>query len=279
MSDDDADPELLELLRKSLGLGADSSPVAPKIKVLEHAEFVYDNSLDVAIDMRGTKAAASKIYSLMQEKSYSSQTWRSHELHPKSKDSKTVEFIFLMDLLNFSFWSVKDDPSECFAVAYRGQCWTGYWSLVAALQRALDEGFPITDPKFWTDETSASDDVWRKIFRSATEEEMPMLEERIQCVRDAGRILQDQYDGSFLTTLEEANGSAAALVTTLARDFPCFDDSTRFEGQRVSFYKRAQILVADLWACFEGEGYGNFSDIDQVTMFAGTKSLSQSLGL
>ena len=32
--------------------------------------------------------------------------------------------------------------------------------------------------------------------------------------------------------------------------------------------KRAQIFVADVWACFEGEGYGEFRDIDKITMFA-----------
>jgi len=32
--------------------------------------------------------------------------------------------------------------------------------------------------------------------------------------------------------------------------------------------KRAQILVADLWACFEGAGPGEFRDIDKITMFA-----------
>lgn len=43
-----------------------------------------------------------------------------------------------------------------------------------------------------------------------------------------------------------------------------------FEGRRkpVRILKRAQILVADLWACFEGEGYGEFWDIDKITMFA-----------
>lgn len=44
-----------------------------------------------------------------------------------------------MDLLNFSFWSEKNED-ERFAVEYEGQKWTGYNSLVAALQRALDEG-------------------------------------------------------------------------------------------------------------------------------------------
>lgn len=32
--------------------------------------------------------------------------------------------------------------------------------------------------------------------------------------------------------------------------------------------KRAQIFVADIWACFEGESYGEFRDIDKITMFA-----------
>ena len=36
----------------------------------------------------------------------------------------------------------------------------------------------------------------------------------------------------------------------------------------VSFYKRAQILVADIWACFEGKDLGAFDDIDSITMFA-----------
>lgn len=36
----------------------------------------------------------------------------------------------------------------------------------------------------------------------------------------------------------------------------------------MAFYKRAQILVADIWACFEGKGFGTFHDIDQLTIFA-----------
>jgi hypothetical protein len=40
-------------------------------------------------------------------------------------------------------------------------------------------------------------------------------------------------------------------------------------NESVKFYKRAQILVADLWACFEGKSYGEFHDLNEyVTMFA-----------
>jgi hypothetical protein len=59
-------------------------------------------------------------------------------------------------------------------------------------------------------------------------------------------------------------------VNILARDFTSFRDEHRFNGRRkpVRFLKRAQIFVADLWACFEGEGHGAFRDIDKITMFA-----------
>jgi len=139
MSDDEADPELLELLRQSLGIGRSNEHVPAETKVLESAEYIYDNSIDVALDSKGCKAAANTIWTLMQERRYSTQSWSKHEMHPKTKDDSTVDFIFTMDLLNFCFWSEKG-ADERFVVEYKGKRWTGYWSLVAALQRALDEG-------------------------------------------------------------------------------------------------------------------------------------------
>lgn len=138
MSDDEADPELLELLRKHYH-GKPAVPDEPETGVLEGCEYIYDDCIDVAIDMRMSKKAAESIYLQMQERDYSTTTWSEHELHPKSKDDSTVNFIFTMDLLNFSFWSELPDE-ERFAVEYRGQRWTGYWSLIAALQRALEDG-------------------------------------------------------------------------------------------------------------------------------------------
>lgn len=144
MSDDEADQELLALLRDSLGLNAKSIPEPARTRVLENAEYVCDNSIDVALDYRGCKAAASIIWTLMQGKKYSFSAWSKHELHPQTKDAKTVDFIFTMDLLNFSFWSDKSNSGESFAIDYRGRSYAGYWSLVAALNRALEEGWQLS---------------------------------------------------------------------------------------------------------------------------------------
>lgn len=139
MSDDEADPELLALLRQSLGIGPGDPNAPPDTGVLKSAEYIYDNAIDVSISSPGTKAAAETIWKLMKERDYSTRMWSEHELHPKAKDEATVNFIFTMNLLNFSFWSTRPE-NERFTVEYRCRKWTGYWSLVAVLQRGLDEG-------------------------------------------------------------------------------------------------------------------------------------------
>jgi hypothetical protein len=76
-------------------------------------------------------------------------------------------------------------------------------------------------------------------------------------------------DMSVVSLIESADRSAGRLVNLLAKHFPSFRDEARFDGKRVRFLKRAQILVADLWAAFNGTSYGHFDDIDHLTMFAG----------
>ncbi|KAG6029058.1 hypothetical protein E4U41_000483 [Claviceps citrina] len=268
MSDDEADLELLDLLRQHLQ-GKLAVEEEADTGVLESAEYVYDQGIDVAIDMRATKQAAETIHRQMQLKKYSTATWSQHDLHPKAKDESTVAFIFTMDLLNFSFWS-ELPPEERFSIDFRGKRWTGYWSLVAALQRALEEDIPITDPHYWQNEEECTLESLRHVFRSSTDEEMPLLKERLACLRESGKVLYERYNCSIVNLVDAANGSAAELVNLLARDFSCFRDEHSFEGRDkpVRFLKRAQILVADLWACFEGASYGEFHDIDKITMFA-----------
>lgn len=144
MSDDEVDHDLLDFMREALaGRNLSAVSALPKTHVLESAEYIVDHSIDIFLSRDNIVAAANKIYESMQRQSYSTQTWSSHDLHPKPENGEdTVDYIFTMDLLNFSFWSVEDDPEKKFAIEYKGKRYTGYWSLVAAMNRALDEGAP-----------------------------------------------------------------------------------------------------------------------------------------
>ncbi|KAM3424564.1 Queuosine 5'-phosphate N-glycosylase/hydrolase [Cercospora zeina] len=409
MSDDEADPELLELLRQRLGISSGPPGAVPcQTGVLEDAEFIYHNAIDVHVDMYGTKGAASEIYRAMKARGYSTETWSTHELHPKPSEGfaevDMVNFVFTMDLLNFSFWSELSSEDR-FQVEYSGQRWTGYNSLVACLRRALDEGIPITTPRFWTS-PRCTDETLNHAFRSATSEPIPLRAERIAILKEASTVLQQEFaddweahqfsdeefeeskdvalesvdaqasldhstipqgeelthndqpekrngtrsatangtwdshcpsaeaeltgitadagdynefevlnggtppskaDGHVIGSADDivptetsngyravdsnaqANGhglsasrpdytvirlieagerSAGKLVNLLAKHFRCFQDESRFDGRKVRLLKRAQIFVADLWAAFNGTGYGGFDDIDHLTMFA-----------
>ncbi|KAL8713062.1 MAG: hypothetical protein Q9220_002922 [cf. Caloplaca sp. 1 TL-2023] len=268
MSDSEPDEELLSLLRQSLGINGSTLPDYSQTKVLESAEYVYDHSIDVALDSQSTKIAAESVWEAMQERQYSFKTWAEHPLHPKEKSEETINFIFLMDLLNFCFWSENSDSGQRFALEYKDQQWTGYWSLVAAIQRALEENISITTPSFWRNNFECTDELLRHVFRSATSESIPLLDERVRCMREAGRVLIEDFEGSVLELVKSADHSATRLVNLLISHFPCFNDVAAFDSKSIHFHKRAQILVADLWACFEGQGYGSFFDIDNITMFA-----------
>ncbi|KAH0831994.1 hypothetical protein J3R83DRAFT_12897 [Lanmaoa asiatica] len=206
--------------------------------------------------------------------SYTPRTWRTHPLHicapePYSaSDPLTKEclnWIFLISSLNFSFWSERERSSERYGVEWR-KGWdtetrtvhTGYWSLVAALNRALEENIPITDPAFYSSEILCTDSLIAHVFRAVavSKEEVPLLEERIAIMREVGSILCKNFGGSyagFLNAFQRSRrgqGTALELVQTVIDAFPSFRDEQSLGGNRVFFRKRAQILVAETWAAF-----------------------------
>ncbi|PVV05190.1 hypothetical protein BB560_000284 [Smittium megazygosporum] len=203
----------------------------------------------------------------MEYEEYSPKTWKKHPLNPKTANEEAVEWIFIVDLLNFCFWTRPVDKDKEFAVTYKGTKYTGYWSLCACINRALDEGIQITTPEFYSRVTF---DQVSYIFRPDDEhsEPMKMLAERHSILNTTGKILVQNFGGKFLNMLKKAENSSLTLIDLLVNNIPSFNDSIDYMGNELSFYKRAQIVVADIWACFENTGLGYFFDIDSLTMFA-----------
>ena len=233
--------------------------------VLESAEFIVNNASDVWVEQRGVDSAAEWLAALHSQGAFSLKRWRQENpLHFQEMSDDCVQWVFLVDCLNFSFWSSHPD-GLLFAVDFAGALHTGYWSLPAALNRALAEGVPLLSAEYLRDLTLAQ---LARVFRSATAAEVPLLEERLAVLRETGAVLCDRFGGLFSNVLLAAGGSALRLVELVAQHFPHFADAALFQGRRVLIAKRAQILAADLWAAFEGQGWGAFGDIDQITMFA-----------
>jgi len=105
--------------------------------------------------------------------------------------SQLVNRIFFMDCLNFSFWS--DNPRP-YTVAFNGKTYTGFWSLCAALNRALEEGIPLLDHEYCA--TRLDFETFARAFRSETEEEMPFLRERWELVKSNAKVVHEVREQS-----------------------------------------------------------------------------------
>lgn len=247
-------------------------PLSCNMNVVESAKYIAENSAYVQVVEEKCKHAARSIHSSLIEHPYSTESWSHHPLNPKGKDRSTVDWIFVVDLLNFSFWSNVDDldtgrpESDRFTVRYRGNSYTGYWSLVAAVNRALDSGIPFTSPEFWRKRLTL--EMLGDVFKSDTKEQIPLLAERYQVLKEAGQSFEKLGVESFADLIEQCGHSAVKLVDLIRTNFGSFNDVAVYKGMPVQILKRAQILVSDIWACFNGLGYGHFTDIDQITMFA-----------
>lgn len=229
----------------------------------ESGELIASKAKYVSIKEAGVEALARKIFEKLEDKTISIDMFSQHELHPASSDPFAVDWIFVVDTLNFCFWS----PNAAhYSVSYKGKCYTGYFALCAALNRAKDNGKAVTDPKYYSQLTAK--DVTELLQGDEDSAQLMLMEERAECLRQVGTCLLEKFDGSFVNCVKAAKGSAKALLSLIVTEFPCFRDEAVFQGSQVSFYKRAQILVGDVWACFRGKDLGCFSDIDDITMFA-----------
>ena len=108
----------------------------------------------------------------------------------------------------------------------------------------------------------------------------PQLSERVYAVRELGRVLITHYQGLALNMVRQANHSTKTLLYLLTRDCLHFQDHMVYRGSQVYFYKRAQILISDIWGaygrrtlaetpgCHDDAQLGAFVDIEELTMFA-----------
>ncbi|TGZ70698.1 hypothetical protein CRM22_003057 [Opisthorchis felineus] len=227
------------------------------------AEFIVQRAAHVHINPFGIEKLAKELSFALSSGTFGIEKWSCQELTPKIPDDRAIEWIFVTDLLNFSFWT--DSSDRQYQVMFNQKVHTGYWALCAAVNRAVEEGFDLLDPNTYQHITEAQ---LKRILRSVGNVEIPLFTERLRLLRESGKTLVRDFGGSFKNVVRMCEGSAFKLLDMLCEHFPSFKDTAIYESQQVSFLKRAQILVGDLWLCFNGQSVGAFYDIDKITAFA-----------
>ena len=72
-----------------------------------------------------------------------STSWE-HPCHFFDGSEETVRWIFTLDVLNHCFWPDRGKPA--WSVLYKGEAYSGYWGLAAALRRAEGKRGPDDRP-------------------------------------------------------------------------------------------------------------------------------------
>ena len=172
-------------------------------------------------------------------------------------DESAAAYVLTLDAVNFGsgyFPHLRKRPGH-----------SGYHTVAASLRdHVLDHG-PIS-PAGLQEMTTES---CAEIFDQSLDQRWPaeLMAHFAIALRDLGTFVDRTGSGSFLAAVAAAGKRAADLVELLD-EMPAYHDVHHHRGREVPLYKRAQITAFDLASAFDGLGPGEFSDLDQLTMFA-----------
>ena len=261
------------------------------LDVLKTTAYVVENAQHVKINLDAVEHAAD----VLVEKQTEPPAWN-YEFHFHDGTPRTVNYLFLLDTLNFCFWgkpkwgidfviasreAAKQSPitteiasSQSFdsAPLRSGSLLTktkrlnGYWALAASLTRAIEKDSRIADSDFMA--RVSPQELGEILTGTGT---IPLLAERWRNMRELGIVLKNLWEGQAARLVECAGRNAPRLAQMVAENFSSFNDIAVYDNREVRFFKRAQIVVTDVWGAFGGKDWGEFEDIDQLTAFADYK--------
>ena len=177
--------------------------------------------------------------------------------HYLDRQEDTLSFLLILDTINFG--------SGYFPHLRKRPGMSGYFTTASSLNDFFKHNGPFSAEQL----AAISVDQCTQIFDQdpANQTIRELMQHFTTALNDLGRYLLNQFDGSF-SGLVEAAGSSAGRLVQLLKKMPCFNDVEPYHELEVPFFKRGQLVAADLAVAFQGQAWGHFGDIDQLTIFA-----------
>ncbi len=176
-------------------------------------------------------------------------------------DEEKLHFVIIFNALSFCYWG---EPK--WTIEYKDKKHDGAWGMILALGRGIEEGATLLDFEYCS---QIAKEDFAKVLRGNTE--IPLFEERWKILREIGTSMVAKYDGKAKNLIAEANGDAQKLVELIVQNIPSFSDTSLYKEKETYFYKRAQLLVADIYQIFDGQSFGALKNVDQLTACADYK--------
>lgn len=183
------------------------------------------------------------------------QDWNLHNL---------IKLTFLFNTINFCFWAKRGERK--WAIKVENEYFDGSKALFIALEKAVKDNPNLLNGNFLaTISLKETKDIL------SGDPQIPLLKERYYCLKEAGKILKEKFNGSFINTLKESKYDALRLIQILVDNFPCFNDISTYQGETVAFYKRAQLNSKMVNDILISRGHRGLKNLEKLTAFADYK--------
>jgi hypothetical protein len=177
--------------------------------------------------------------------------------HYVGEPDATVAFILCLDAINFG--------SGYFPYLTKRPGLSGYFTVATSLKELWEDTGPLDAKQLaGLNAADCAHIIGQEIAVPEVAELMGLF---ALALNDMGQFLTDRFGGDPTGPIAAAEGSAGRLAELLA-EMPLYRDISQYDELEVPFFKRAQLTSADLAAVFDGKGYGEFRDLDQLTIFA-----------
>jgi hypothetical protein len=176
----------------------------------------------------------------------------------------SISLVCLFNCIDFCFWAAKGE--EKWQITIRREMFDGASALFRALEEAVSNNVPLLDADYLSE-------IDREKLQNilAGNRPIPLLDERVNCLREAGLVLLERFDGKFINVFHTAKGDAVELTNLFIQFFPSFDDYATLDGVRIGFHKRAQLNTDMINYRLGKKGRGNLTNHDKLTAFADYK--------
>ena len=176
-----------------------------------------------------------------------------------------IRATLFMNTLNFAFTDFQ--TSIKYEVKRGSEILSDSEAMYFQVNEAIDSGNNLVDGKIMATLTL---EQLANIFSGNIE--MPMLKERVEILNDVGQKLVDNYGGDWLNFInngpKKLYAKGEGLIERLVNEFPRFDDSSEYRGNKVKFYKLAQLAFWGIHGELSGSNYFKIEDMHSMTAFA-----------
>ena len=183
----------------------------------------------------------------------------------RTDPAEIIDVSFFYAVMNFAFSDFGTGVK--FATTQDGRTWSDSEAMFACVNRALAAGVPLLDGGYLAE--MGRDDL-AAVFSGNIE--IPMLDERVEILNEAGSRLAERYEGAAHRFVADCAPAMYAggdgLMERLVVEFPRFNDVSTHDGHEVQLHKLAQLWLWQLHMSLAASGSFAVADLDRMTAFA-----------